>query len=115
MTPFELLSKNKQGLTAEKDNIINEINECVKHHFDKNDLKSLFYIRQFIDEKQSYFALNHSLIPPTLTLNGFNINILLPNIVKEIYQDAININEELRAESNKIYSDLFHSLSNKSS
>ncbi|UTX49854.1 hypothetical protein [Chryseobacterium sp. MA9] len=102
----ELLATNKEGLINAKDEIIKEINEHIHFHFVEDDLHSLFEIRTFITQKQSYFALTFTLLPPILSLKGVDISLLSVDTIKQAYQDAIKINEELHSESEKIYSEL---------
>lgn len=102
----ELLIKNKEDLNKQKDEIIKDINEYIQFHFCKDDLKSLFSVRTFINEQQSYFALTFTFAPPIVQLKDIDISKLAPDIVLKAYQDAIKINEELRTESEKIYSKL---------
>lgn len=111
----QLLSRNKMELEKEKAEVLDEINDHVEHYFEESNVESLFNIRQFIDEKQSYFALSCTLAPPILRLNDIDISVYTPSIIRKAYQDAIKINEDLRLESEKIYSDLYHSFLNKSS
>lgn|GEM_PF-6303049 len=112
---IDLLSKNKEELLSTKIKIINEIKEYIEHNFKEGDLNRIFEIRQFIDGKQSYFALSCTLAPPILTLNGVDIKYLAPDIILTAFQDAVKISEELREESEKIYSNLSKSFRNKSS
>ncbi|WP_185287640.1 hypothetical protein [Chryseobacterium lactis] len=102
----ELLANNKQSLINAKNEIIKEINEHIRFHFVEDDFQSLFEIRTFINQKQSYFALTFTLIPPVLNLGKHDLSSLSKETIKQAYQDAINISEELRSESEEIYSEL---------
>ncbi|WP_294312373.1 hypothetical protein [uncultured Chryseobacterium sp.] len=97
---------DKQKLLLEKSEILNEIQDFVKDTYNDQDYNTLIEVRQFITNRQSYFARTYSYTLPNLLVDNQNILLLSPEHLKEAYENAIQINQELNNESEAIYESL---------
>ncbi|MGG5208121.1 hypothetical protein ACQWU4_04180 [Chryseobacterium sp. MIQD13] len=102
---IELIESYIAPFKIEKQELIDEISEHIKHYFNETP-ECLYEIREFINLRDSKFSQSVILTQPRLFFMGHNISNFEGPFLAETYSTAQKILEEFKTETNDIYKNL---------
>ena len=102
---LKLYNKYKEKHEKQKNEIIDEINNHIKYHYNKST-DSLYEIQQFINNKDSLISQSLILCPPQLKFGKIDLSPLAPDLINECYLYAQEVLKDFKEECKNIYENL---------
>ena len=102
---LELIDSYVAPFLKEKDELIEEIKEHIKYHFNETP-DCLYDIRDFINNKDSKFSQSVILTQPRIYFAGYNISIFEGQFLSETYTKAQKVLDDFKKETGTLYKNL---------